>query len=59
MALSASASASLYVYPLLKNLEKADLFGTYRAAEWICLGGLFALLIGALWIRQEEPPALR
>jgi MFS family permease len=36
-----------------------DLFGTYRAAEWICLGGLFALLIGALWIRQEEPPALR
>ena len=33
-----------------------DLFGTYRAAEWICLGGLFTLLIGALWVRQEEPP---
>ena len=33
-----------------------DLFGTYRAAEWVCLGGLFALLVGALWIRQEEPP---
>ncbi len=32
-----------------------DLFGTYQAAEWICLGGLFALLIGTLWVRQDEP----
>jgi len=36
-----------------------DLFGTYQAAEWICLGGLFVLLIGAMWIRQEEPSASR
>ncbi|MCH2170087.1 MFS transporter [Myxococcota bacterium] len=33
----------------------ADGFGTYRAAAWLCLGGLVGLLVAAVVIPQREP----
>jgi len=32
-----------------------DLFGTYHAAEWLCLVGLILLTLAAMVVRQDDP----
>ncbi len=34
-----------------------DLFGSYAAAEWLCIAGLIGLLTFAILLRQREPGA--